>query len=438
MNMMAGNVTAGDFLPCTLPYEITSEQWSWYKEYSWWMEGFGSILIGSIGILLNITTIVVLLGTFLGASFFNWLLVFLALFDSMFLLNGILEAFRNHIGHAPYYHHYIFVIFLYPFRSVVLFCSMYMTVILALERYNALARPISHQMPMIGGNRKPTLISHFKMHWLRLIKYVGPIILFSTLFYAPKYMELYLEKNEECDTAMANYNCSEYVVRITELRKSNDYVMWYLNVTNLIVTTVIPLIALAFLNFNVYRKFKQYIYRQPSSNRRPALQVFNNVQEKSRKRERDVVQQTMILFVIVILFVLSHVIRVVLNIDELKSLGEERNALERGCNWMKFWTIIVAPISHTLLQINSGINFFIYCLFNPAFREVLLSKLCSVFNACKCRQTINQSIKDQEKPFHENYSRGTVFTKDGNNGDLRLTLHEQGCKKTSMRESTNI
>ena len=137
---------------CILPYEISIEQWEWYNDYAWWIEGFGCILIGSLGILLNTTSMVVLMGSFLGASFFNWLLVFLALFDNLFLVNGILEAFRNHVGEeAPHHHHYIFVNFLYPFRSVVLGCSMYMTVLLALERYNALANPTHN----LANNQKP-------------------------------------------------------------------------------------------------------------------------------------------------------------------------------------------------------------------------------------------------------------------------------------------
>ena len=129
---------------CILPYEISNEQWEWYNDYAWWIEGFGCILIGSLGILLNTTSMVVLMGSFLGASFFNWLLVCLAVFDSLFLLSGIAEAFRTHIGGTgSYEHHYAFVIFLYPFRSVVLGCSMYMTIILALERYNAFSKTSS-------------------------------------------------------------------------------------------------------------------------------------------------------------------------------------------------------------------------------------------------------------------------------------------------------
>ena len=458
---MAENVTLEEQnFGCTLPYEIPAEQWVWYNGYAWWMEGFGSIFIGSIGIFLNITTVGVLLGSFLGASFFNWLLVCLSVFDSLFLLNGILEAFRNHIGKASYHHHYVFVNFLYPFRSVVMFCSMYMTVILALERYNALARPTSHQASSMV-NRRFTVFAYFKMHWLRLLKYVGPVILLSTLFYSPKYMELYLKKDKRCNTTIVNFNCSEYMVGLTDLRKSSDYVLWYLNVTNLIVTTVIPLVALAYLNFNVYLKFKQYIHRQPSHrhgprNPRPNLNHSttnpttnnhsnnnNNVQERFRKREKDVIQQTMILFVIVILFVLSHVLRIILNIEEMKSLREEREALDKGCEWLKFWTIIVAPISHLLLQINSGINFFIYCFFNQSFRDVLLSKLCVLFNLNNCKRRCNTIVSrvvvnndtnnaDDENNFKTD-DKNTMDTKN----NMTTTHRQQGTTLNTNLPTTN-
>ena len=430
---------------CTLPYDIPAEKWVWYNGYAWWMEGFGSLFIGSIGILLNITTVGVLLGSFLGASFFNWLLVCLSLFDSLFLLNGVLEAFRNHVGEASYHHHLVFVNFLYPFRSVVMFCSMYMTVILALERYNALARPTSHQS-MASGNRKFTVLSYFKMHWLRLLKYVGPVILLSTLFYSPKYLELYLKKDERCNTTVENYNCSEYVVGLTDLRKSSDYVLWYLNVTNLIFTTVVPLVALAYLNFNVYLKFKQYIHRQPSHrhptksrqqnhNQLTTPSSNNNVQERFRKREKDVVQQTMILFVIVILFVLSHVLRIILNIEEMKSLREEREAIDKGCEWLKFWTIIVAPISHLLLQINSGINFFIYCFFNQSFRDVLLSKLCIVFSISECKRrwndrTVARVNRNNDEPTH---NIGATTTETKNN-----VHHQRATLNTNVTTNAHI
>ena len=52
-----------------------------------------------------------------------------------------------------------------------------------------------------------------------------------------------------------------------------------------------------------------------------------------------------------------------------------RHAKEIGCEWLQFWTLIAVPISNSLLQINSSINFFIYCVFNKSFRDTLKSKL---------------------------------------------------------------
>ena len=48
---------------CVLPHDITDNQWAFYKSYVWWVEGFGSLLTGGSGILFNIITIRVLLGS---------------------------------------------------------------------------------------------------------------------------------------------------------------------------------------------------------------------------------------------------------------------------------------------------------------------------------------------------------------------------------------
>ena len=374
---------------CVLPYNISEVQLIFYHDFSWWLEGFGSVLIGSLGIVFNATTISVLLGSELAASFFNWLLVCLALFDSLFLLNGILEAFRTYLG-STILHNYVFVAFLFPFRSVVLCCSIYMTVILALERYNALANPTSHQGSNFRGGQN-SLRTYFIHHWARVLKYVGPIILLSSLFYIPKLMELHVVKiPEECIRNGTLVNCSHsYSVISTELRNNNHYILWYINVTNLVVTTIIPLVSLTYLNFNIYLKFKKYIQRQPS-----AKSNTGQIHGQIRKREKYMIQQTTILFVIVFLFALSHVLRIILNIEEFISLEASNNAREEGCDWLKFWTVIAAPVSHFLLQINCSINFFIYCFFNKSFRDALVSKLTMIINSLKFGRETDGTIDE--------------------------------------------
>ena len=51
-----------------------------------------------------------------------------------------------------------------------------------IERYNALVRPISHQGPGLRAGRL-SLKTYYIWHWTRLLKYVSPIIILSTLFY---------------------------------------------------------------------------------------------------------------------------------------------------------------------------------------------------------------------------------------------------------------
>ena len=380
---------------CLLPHPISEDQWVFYNTFAWWVEGFGSVLIGLIGIFFNTTTIFVLLGSELAANFFNWLLVCLAVFDSFFLLNGILEALRTHLDMSTNFHTFMFAVFLFPFRSIVMCCSIYTTVLLALERYNALVRPISNQVPGMRVTGKQSLKVYFLWHRCRLFKYITPIVVLATIFYFPKLLEvklvdnyeLCLIKNETSDSCNR-----EYEIELTELKSNNHYILWYQNVSNILITAVVPFVSLIYLNANIYLKFKEYIQRQPRAASAASNAVINQAQERSKKREKDMVQQTMILFAIVILFGLFNFLRIILNINEFLSHDNDKMAIKLGCEWLQYWTIIAAPVSHLLLQINSSINFFIYCLFNKGFRDELLSRV----NVISSKFVIKQDLEDVE------------------------------------------
>ena len=402
---------------CILPYDITEYQWQFYYAFLWWLEGFGSALLGTIGIFLNLITIIVLLGGDVAASFFNWLLVCLASFDAFFLLNGILEACRNHLGSSNF-HVYLFVTFFYSFRSFVMCCSIYTTILLALERYNALVKPISHQHAGMG---KQCMKQYLKQHWPRLLKYIGPIMILAGVFCIPKRLELKLETNELCDIVHNGPNktkiCNQqYDIALTGLRRNNAYNLWYLNITNLFVTAIIPLVSLTYLNVNIYLKFRQYLERQQRFSNKLTLSQNNTNEQKARKREKDMIQQTMILFSVVVLFGLFHILRIVLNIEEFASLEKRKSVKEinDNCEWLQYWTMIASPISHILLQLNSSLNFIIYCYFNKSFRDVLISwlNICSTSFKLKATQRNNGSLNHQSFPLIQSfkYTKATVIT----------------------------
>ena len=412
MEGFASDVNNESYIICVLPHNITDDQWKVYDNLEWWLEGVGTVIIGLLGVFLNVIIILVLLNGELASSFFNWLLTSLALFDSLFLLSGISEAFRNHlVGGVSYYHDLLFVTFLYPFRNIMMCCSIYTTVILALERYNALENPVSWQQylpPSVRfSRRKKTLRIYFSSHCRRLVKYIGPIIVFSTGFYIPKWMEIGIETRELCieknhiDNTNHTVCEDDHKIVVKNLRNNTYYNLWYLNVANLLTTAVIPLLSIIYLNVNIYYKFIRFLKRQPqfrqinSSPKDHPIQHQHSTGRQKHEKE-DFIQQMWILFSIVILFLLCHILRIVLNIEEFLYLDVRKQAKgNRNCEWLQYWTITASVISHLLLQINSSINIAIYCHFNHSFRDELgglLRKMikCSSETTTSSNETTNK------------------------------------------------
>ena len=399
---------------CVLPEDITEDQWDNYYMTVWWLEGLGAVMLGLCGTFLNLTTIFCLVGSDLASSFFNWLLACLAVFDCLLLGNGILEAFRNHLGsHAA--HNYIFVVFLYPFRNIVMCCSIYTTVMLAFERYSALVKPQSHHHTRLKLG-KQSLRIYFKFHYLRILKYIGPIVVLSTVYSIPRWLELDVEILKAYNETHNTQNCANsskvlcettYEIIVTQLRSENYYILWYLNVANLVITTIIPLVSLIYLNVKVYERYKEFIKRQDASLTNATIQT----QERIKKREKDMTQQTMILFSIVILFGVFHILRIVLNVEEFLYIDERKAAKDNGCEWLQYWTIIASPISHFLLQINSSVNFVIYCYFNKSFRSESASTFSSALAMLSIIRTDRSNLangnsgqidKNVDSSVHEN------------------------------------
>ena len=84
-----------------------------------------------------------------------------------------------------------------------------------------------------------------------------------------------------------------------------------------------------------------------------------------------------VLFGVVIVFLICHTIRIVLDIEELITHKAKNDVLKeaqkhnKSCSGVQFWTVIANDISHLLMQISSTSNFFIYYLSSRSFRKAI-------------------------------------------------------------------
>ena len=369
---------------CSNITQLWNRHYELLDHLSWWFEGVGLVSVACYGILLNCVAIIILRTKKL-ANFFNSLLVWLSIFDALFLLFSMLyhiAVFESDIL-SYYWTTTIFVYIISPFRSMVMLCSIYMTVALSYDRYTAVSNPTEYKISeRMNASGLCGSIS-------RMIKYVGGIIVFSIVYYLPKFFDLEIKErrvNCEAETQQAKLttlNISDcgtltYYIIGTDLRNNDKFVLWYVNIANFIVTVAIPLMSLIYLNLKIYAKVKVFIRRQPSST---AARQSNAARERSKD-----IQQAYQLFGIVLLFVLCHLLRVSLNVEEFINMNKNTQSNNEVSNCKpppRMWSrAILPPISHFLLQFNSSTNFFVYCFFNKIFRLILKEKCIEFFNFC--------------------------------------------------------
>ena len=171
-------------LSCNLSH-LTLENEQFFEEYNWWVETIGNLSFGCIGVFLNFATIIVLSSSTMLNNFFNRLLICLAVFDTLYLSCEISEVFRHR--HHTFIQQQVFVYFTYPMRNIFMFSSVYMTVVLAFERYQAITNPVKYRSKMVGTSMNSHLISN-----------VAPGFSFAVIYYIPKFLDLYVGKEKDC------------------------------------------------------------------------------------------------------------------------------------------------------------------------------------------------------------------------------------------------
>ena len=157
-------------------------------------------------------------------------------------------------------------------------------------------------------------------------------------------------------------------LQATELRKDYYYLVYYTGLGRLFFLGIIPLILLAYFNYMIYKGMQL-----PSF-----LSEQENMVERRRMQESEL---AIVLIGIVVIFVLTHVLRIFLNIYHMIKVLVETEPCYPA------WTELASYFNSLLLLLNSSANMIIYCCLNSTFRKYLKQYFQKILSKCTCSET---------------------------------------------------
>ena len=402
--------------------------WSEYQSdvessHGWWIHGIVSLIVGLIGIGVNVIFIRVLTCQEFRKILFNKLIMCLTLSDILFLSCSAYDSLRLHLLDFDYcsIHGYV-QLMVYPFRKITMCFSAYMTVVLSFERFQAITNPIKHR------NR-----GHIGRAWVgRFLIYVSPAFIVSMLpFGTPLFfafrMKGYpkiIDQNETANNALYN-TTSELETMETEIclsvwwRLDKNYILLFNTIGTFVITGVIPFLLLTIFNYKIYKSIRFTSKQNKSLNIVRHSTRFKNrsVENRQLEEKRNEILQSMVLFGIFISFFVCHILRVVLNLeeivyfDELTELEAKENKFDVRCKKVQFWTAIASDISHLLLQVSASINFFIYGYLSKKFKTAIKNQVfrCNMLSTEDPKEANTDSMKGKNNlPLREIKKDSTV------------------------------
>ena len=117
------------------------------------------------------------------------------------------------------------------------------------------------------------------------------------------------------DVSLFSYNQSVKTVLSypevipADLRMNDDYVFYYNNLAKLLITGIIPFVSLCFFNFKIYSALKK---------RRQVMGPAATAAHQNQLNEDN--GQSLVLFSIVVIFLVTNSPRIIMNIDEVNMI----------------------------------------------------------------------------------------------------------------------
>ena len=268
------------------------------------------------------------------------LLKMLAGFDATFLVFTLTLFCIS--SWSDYYNDYFrpwLTPYMLPVIQIALTGSVWTTVAVSVERYL-------------------TVCLNYRSDKIHLF-YTAPILMVSFVFNVPRFFELrtvvephnVTRFDEITNETIITDVIEKPIVMPTDFRKDPGYSRDYVLIANSLGVVFIPIITLVVLNSLIFRTITKATQR-------------HNAISSNQRRDYSV---AMMLILIVVVFVICHSIRTIINTFECIQFS-----LYRELKYWPFWIKILVHVNHFALVVNSSINILIYCCKDEKFFNVLL------------------------------------------------------------------
>lgn len=295
-------------------------------------EGIVLNVVGLLGLIGNIISMIILSRPQMRSSI-NYLLIGLARCDTVLIITSILlfglPAINTYTGYLFEYHFraYAFIApFLYPISIIAQTVSVYLTVIVTLERFVAVCHPLQARSYCTYGRAR---------------LYVWLTVIFATLYNGTRFFEVdccNISYDEKLQYIM-------YEARPTKLRRHPLYINVYINGFYVVFIYMVPFIMLAVLNAAIYRQIQRANAER---------------QRLSRLQKREIGLATMLLCVVVVFFFCNILALVANTMEAINGLIIDQ----------------LIKTSNMLVTINSSVNFVIYVIYGKKFKRLFLKLFC--------------------------------------------------------------
>eukprot|EP00092_Neocalanus_flemingeri_P018501 GFUD01020026.1.p1 GENE.GFUD01020026.1~~GFUD01020026.1.p1 ORF type:complete len:416 (-),score=82.55 GFUD01020026.1:407-1654(-) len=333
------------------------------------------MVVGVAGLLGNTIAVLVLARPEVW-NCFNKIVIAMNIMDSGHIIFALLDCTRNSFpGWYPDILLQIFPVFHYPLYRITMVASIFLIMGTAIERYLAVCRP--HHYHKIQD----------RPH--RALAYILPSIGAAILVNLPRFFDTEVKTRcmdfIECGCGKKIWS----IVQPTAFRKSRDYVIYYHTWTWTIVTGILPVVCLIFLNSRIYMCIKRLqaslAKRQHST--KEGVPMKKTFEKRIAQQKRDC-NLAVVLSFTVLMFLLTHLPRIMTSIYEGVTIRSVLKCHDTKQGYLKIWYLYILSTIQLLQVVNASLNFPIYWILGATYKA-----------------TFSKNLLMCEPSFHKNQER---------------------------------